>query len=196
MLVSEKNKFIFVSTPKTGTHSVFKLLPEIFDTSRVEGAYHETNIPEKYKEYYVFTTVRNPFERMVSIWNALINLEEYRVRYLPIVGGDTFEDFVKWITVQTVDTRPKGRGAAVLTTQSEWLKGINIDQYLKLEDIDNEIETLPFFSNANLDNYIKVPKVLARKHLSWNDLKSDELRSIIVSWAYDDFVNFGYDVNY
>jgi hypothetical protein len=196
MIVSKINKFVFVSTPKTGTHSMFKLLPELFETFTVEGAYHETNVPDEYKDFFIFTTVRNPFERMVSIWNALINLEEYRVRYLPIVGGESFSDFVHWITKQTKESRPKGRGAAVLTTQSEWLEGIRVDQYLKLENIDKEIQTLPFYSNAKEQPFERVPKVLARKHVVWNDLKNDELRSLIVNWANKDFENFNYDKNY
>ncbi|MEP0072762.1 MAG: sulfotransferase family 2 domain-containing protein [Marinomonas sp.] len=194
MIVSKKHKFVFISTPKTGTHTMYKILPEEYEGELQPGPYHQKNIPENYANYFVFTTVRNPFERMVSIWHALIERENYRPTFLPLVGSESFLEFVKWITSLAPKERPKGKGGVLLYPQSEWLKDVELDKFLKIENIDSEFPSVPFYVKPSEQK--KIPKVLARKHKTWSDVQCKETRKLIVDWAKEDFVNFNYSEDY
>tara|TARA_Y100000296_G_scaffold79589_1_gene103779 strand:- start:1649 stop:2236 length:588 start_codon:yes stop_codon:yes gene_type:complete len=195
MIVSEKFEFVFVSTPKTGTHTMYEMLPRLFGAKQQEGPYHRLDIPEKFQDFFTFTTVRNPFERMVSIWHALIERDNYRPIFLPLVGTEDFEGFVKWLTSLSDETKPKGKGGVLMHTQSYWLRNTDLDDFLQIEDVDAQFSKLNFVKNSKID-IPTLPKVLARKHLTWKDVQSDRCREMIVNWARDDFINFNYDENY
>jgi hypothetical protein len=194
MIISKKHKFVFISTPKTGTHTMYKILPDEYEGVQKEGPYHQTEVSEEFSDYFIFTTVRNPFERMVSIWHALIERDNYRNIFLPLVGGVEFIDFVKWITKLEPDERPKGKGGVLLHPQSYWLKGVSLDKFIKIENVDEEFSMLPFYIQST--EHKEIPKVLARKHKKWKDVKCNESRELIVRWAKEDFEIFNYSEEY
>lgn len=70
-MVEDSERIVFVHVPRTGGHSVFKSL--IVPNDNVVGKDHDTRRPEYEttdefinKEDFVFTFVRNPYERVVS----------------------------------------------------------------------------------------------------------------------------------
>ena len=76
MIISEKNNYVFVSTPKTGSHTMFKILQEQYDGVRYGPSngynFHEWVTPVQYKNYFHFSTVRNPYTRFVALWWSLL----------------------------------------------------------------------------------------------------------------------------
>jgi len=187
MIVSEKYKYVFMSTPKTGTHSMYRLLIDRFDGHQLDGAYHRRDIPDEYREYFIFTTVRNPYDRTVSIWHALTERENYRDIYVPIIGSDKFSDFVDWLVNTNEDNRPRGKGGILIPTQSNYLKSVYIDKFLQIENIEEQFQSLPFVEHS-----VAVPKLLSRRHLGWSDLKSSKVNIKLTAFLEEDFANFNY----
>ncbi|MCP4178859.1 MAG: sulfotransferase family protein [bacterium] len=188
MIINKNLKYVFISTPKAGTHTLFNVLQKYFGGEQLDGPYHRKNIPESCKSYFKFSTVRNPYERAVSTWHALTRLEPYRDIYLPLIGSETFEGFITWLVNHFNSNLIKsGKGVVLLEPQSDWLKNINLDVVLKIENISNEFSQLPF-----VDKKISIPKLLARKHESWDFLKNKTIEQMIYSWAKKDFENFAY----
>ncbi len=69
MVVLRKQKHIYVELIKTGTHSVRRWLRDNYMGKIVKPGdeyHHSCNVPDEYKDYTVFVTVRNPYERTLS----------------------------------------------------------------------------------------------------------------------------------
>ena len=82
-MIADKHKFIFVHIPKTAGKSVCRVLIERFEDARLVGdavrcahlaLMHDTlieydaSIKESLDNFFTFTFVRNPWDRMVSFW--------------------------------------------------------------------------------------------------------------------------------
>lgn len=68
MIISNKHKVVFVAIPKTGTRSVYNSLRNVFAGELYKE--HHKVIPKEYRDFFKFTIVRNPYDRIVSVWWA------------------------------------------------------------------------------------------------------------------------------
>lgn len=93
----DANRAIFIHIPKTAGTSVSRQLG--MSTSRHVPAneYRETN-PQKFRDYFKFCFVRNPFDRLVSSYAFLrkggMNANDARFADIKVKPFDNFEHFV------------------------------------------------------------------------------------------------------
>lgn len=191
MVISNKRKYLFISTPKTGTHSMYKLLTTELDGERY-GKYHEREVPNKCKDYFKFTTCRNPYDRLVSAWNSLLNTTaDYNDLYKRFIKATDFESFVEWATdnKQKLPTMTE-RGVVVVCPQSLYLGKLTlvIDKFVKIEDIDSEINNLDFVKEK-----VDVPHLLKREHGGWDELKNDNILAHANEFLKEDFELLDYE---
>ncbi|MCD4811298.1 sulfotransferase family protein [bacterium] len=73
MIISHKNKYLFIELPRTGSTAISKELRENYDGERIlrkHSFFHEfkkiATLEEK--KYFVFSCVRNPLDDVVSIY--------------------------------------------------------------------------------------------------------------------------------
>ena len=194
MIVSHKHKFVFISTPKTGSHTFFKLLPEQFDGERQTGGFHRRDIPKGTEGYTIFSTVRNPYERLVALWNSLLHTKPdphaYRDTWLSVIRKDDFRTFCKFAADnhKRIETLASVRMPTLMMPQHRWYNKIPENVIpLHLENINKEFHELPFITEP-----VIIPHELKRDHHSWDDLKTDEIIEFANIWAGDDFEKFGY----
>ena len=67
MHVSRRHRFVYIGIPRTASKSMFQWLSENFESENV-GGHHDSIVPAEFEDYFVFTTVRNPYDRAVSGW--------------------------------------------------------------------------------------------------------------------------------
>lgn len=182
MITSIKNEYVFISVPKTGTHTMYDVLVKQFDGIQAEGPYHQTQIPEKFSDFFAFSTVRHPFTRMVSIWHALTQRPAYQDIFIPKIGGKSFLQFCKWYSEITPENRPTGKGGVLLLSQSEWLAGVKIDRFLKIECINKDFSELPFVHQV-----IELPKMLSREYAGWHEVSCTESKRLLTERLARDF---------
>ena len=108
----------------------------------------------QYKHYYKFTVVRNPWARILSVYNVVLGWQPLKKRW-GIKGDISLEDFINKFT-----------GFNMLRTQLSYLVDfngeVNLNHIAKLEDIENGFKIICEdlnISHINLPHRNKGPNV-------------------------------------
>jgi hypothetical protein len=96
----DANKCIFVHIPKAAGTSVKKsLFPSAQQLTHYRAIDYFLDSPAKYKRYFVFAFSRNPYDRLVSAYNYLLeggkNDADLRFRDTFLTTFESFSDFVR-----------------------------------------------------------------------------------------------------
>ena len=128
MNVCHGPRFLYSIPAKTGSSSICQCLEDDFGSKRIYGK-HSFYWHEKYLDYQILLSVRNPFARAISLWGFFtdvtkVSFEEFI--FLPDVA-DGYEKF--WYCLP----------------QTEWADYLpRIDHILYLETIKEDYNSLPF----------------------------------------------------
>ena len=171
--------YVFISTPKCATHTMYDVLQTHFEGKRLKP-YHRREVPEEYKDVKRFTVVRNPYSRAVCMWWVIIHGKRYFEQYRSYVSSATFEAYLKWVMKPSNGTR---RLNILTATQSDWHpRPIN---YLNIETLQEEFDNL-------FCRKVILPKHLKRTPETLNVL-NNTTREMIREWCKDDFRRFDYE---
>ena len=82
MIISHKHKYLFVQTPHTGSTSVGRELVKHYDGEEIlwkHAMFHHFKraFPDEAEEYFIFSTIRHPFDEVVSLYFKLKNDQEH-----------------------------------------------------------------------------------------------------------------------
>lgn len=189
--VFDKHKFIFIHIPKTAGKSLTKVLGS-GGACHLSWRHYYTLLEEDINNYYVFTVIREPLDRLISSYTYMRNggnqsAEDLRIKEIWIDPYSHFDDFVKnALTDPSIFNTRKFRPQ---TTFLENKRGsieerINIFKFEDLEAAYHEIannldikEPLPHTNSSNRASSITI---------------SDEAINIINNLYAKDFKNFGY----
>lgn len=93
MTISDSGKFVWFRCAKVGTRTINAVLGK-----QIAGLQHESRVPfnsAKYKKYFKFAFVRNPWDRVVSCYFNKVVTQCHPP--FAICYGRTFEEFVYFI---------------------------------------------------------------------------------------------------
>lgn len=196
MIVSDKHKFVYVSIPKTGTLSIRTWLRQNYDGRQIVNrliqellgrrpgvGYHSYFVPPECADYTIFTTVRNPYARCYSA---------YKFQGSSI----TFLEWLKRASVTRDEPIRMGRYPArhmMYATQSQYVQRSKATHIIKLENLAEEILTLPFIDKEVLPEHLR-----KRTNIEppYTDYYNEEEHQALLGYCEDDFNNFGYDKIY
>jgi hypothetical protein len=202
--ISHKYKFIFFSFPKTGSESVRAILDPYSDIKAVtqskvtnDNPFYSHITPKEtkqifqekgwnYDEYYKFTCVRNPYNRLISLY-----IMKYKI-FSPAL-------FAKWVT--SLKPKSKQRG--------DWYKNglisfhnfisdndgtILVNDVIKLEEINTKLPQLLKGLGINIQYVPHVNKgaSLPRKKQKPLILVDEETRKIIAQKYEWEIQKYGY----
>ena len=204
MRVSISHRFVYISTPKAGTHTICRLLKDHFPDGLRKNGLHNTRIPRCYQDYPRWTVVRNPFSRAVSLWWSTCRLHsEDRYGARKGCGAvDDFPQFMRWL----VGLEPMGRQRQPLfLNQSDWLKPVQPIQILHLERLEEDLQGMPWWKDGiALPEENTTTQKIERQSSeegseilrpSWRELcQPKEIQQAVLEWAGEDFEMFGYEV--
>lgn len=181
MILSHDGEWLFVSTRKCATNTLYKAL----EGKRIQnGGFHPR--PNERMAPLHFTVVRNPYDRAVSIWasTCLRGHDKYGARnHIRQNGGnpDQFIDFCDSCLLQSFPTRDPW----LFRNQSSWLDTFIWDNALSFETLGDDL--------ASIGIEVELPHLNQSKHPHWAELMTDESVRVIEHWAAFDFERFGYE---
>jgi hypothetical protein len=198
MIFSSKKGFIFCAFNKTGTSSIEKVLERYGDrwgTRRVRKAYEKLDEPAIFKHArpahlvpligadvwersFTFCFVRNPFDRMVSLYHFHRQLHPER---FPLAAETSF---LEW-------AREGGSG----TAQRSMREFVCDDDGNQIIDFVGRFESLhEDFARVceRIGIQAELPMVNTSKHKSYVDYYDDESRALVQAWVQPDLDYFGY----
>jgi hypothetical protein len=188
MVISHEYRYIFYSIPKNGTNSIYDLLQNRFSGKRV-GDFHYYNIPEyaKQKNYFLFTCIRNPYDRAIS---AFFGIQQGKtLKYNAPIFADCpnskdMETLFNW-AIEKGEKVPTGW----LRSQYHYIKlNKKPDKYLRLQYLKNDFLNLPFVNG----NDFKIRKLNKSNHLAHTYYLNEKTIPLINEMYKDDFDYLGF----
>ena len=182
MIYSNSNKFMFYHIPKTAGTSLHTVLRKYAVGSHVNEP-HLTRVRshvgveptwDKYKgsEYFSFAIVRNPYDRMFSLYNFLKRRR---------VIKETLEEFIN-----KMDREP---------SQFKLLNYNGVVPLSFVGKFENLEEDFNFIADKIKikERYKNLPKLFkAVNNGNYKEQINNELKAIIDEKHHDDFINFNY----
>jgi len=201
-MISHKLKFIFIHIPKTSGNSLSLLLRDCLDNRVIQQSspmgikqgidiiceinktsikhedirYYEKLYGHKIKDYFKFTIVRNPYDRILSF-------------YFWAKGNQNFNrnEFIHFIKKST-SHHPKD-----INQYSYISKEFHIVHY---ENLIDELKQIRFFQGkCSFDNYPHLNASSNRK-VNQRRIYDEELKDLVYHKFKKDFELFGYDREY
>jgi len=184
-MISHQKKFIFTHIPRTGGTSVEFVIEKYVE-------YHKRHnerirfIPRKYvKEYTNFSIIRNPWDRIVSIYEY--GLQIHKGKY-PIWCDMPFQEWVK----NGLKVNKRARVMKQIWSQLDWIcdkrGNILVDNLFRFEDLNNEWKKIKKLLSINDD----LPYLNSTKRDNYKSYYDDESIKVIEKLCKDDIKHFGY----
>lgn len=184
MHASKKHKLLFVHIPKNAGKSIIMALDTQYKDLKKIAWGHARLKDVRYKiplhKYKIIACVRNPWERMVSLYNFIAQHKKtYKTRRGIVRQAKELKDigFKKWLI-----KRGEKTNNLILTDipQYAWLKGPFNVNCIRFESLANDFKKI---TNINM----KLPVTHKSKHKHYREYYDDETN------AYIERV-FGYDI--
>lgn len=172
--INEKYKFIYFIVPKCATRTMFK----IFDFQPVRFR----ELPNNYNDYYSWTFVRNPYDRLCSAYtDKIVNktkggLYSYR-------SCKDFTEFVNAIQHQNVTKCDRH-----IRMQTS-LFPTNINFVGKLENYDNDSKYIFNKFNKKKSEHININSTI---HNKYQNLYNEHTQNIVSKMYRDDLNTLNY----
>jgi hypothetical protein len=200
MIISNENKYLFISVPKTGTHSMYELLQEKFDGVR-HGGYHHPDVPSAADDYFKFCTVRNPYAKIASAWTYISSPQgKYYSQVKTKVGDVNLVSLLKWcisnqdelLSHWDKDFTICGVILPFHMYHAQRMRGIKLDAMIQIEHATEQFNQLPFVTEHTV-----VPTVHTARnnpgYTEWHKINTPEVIELVNELYGPDFEMLGYD---
>ncbi len=195
-MISHKLKSIFIHIPKCGGTSIERVLQN--QSFVFQRHYHISHreLNKNHNNYFKFTFVRNPYDKIVSEYKWFTNTEHnYPGKHVKdFYNGVDFKTFVKifteWPKSKSKHNRNKG----------DYYHGLS---YTHLLQPINQINFIGRFENFQEDFDIvcdkigipqqELPHKYATDHKHYTEYYDDETREIVAERYAKDIEYFGYE---
>lgn len=198
MIICPKHKLVYLAPPKTGSTAVKNLLMSRKFGGKMLGrpsmAHHDVIWQPRFKHWFSFLTVRQPYRRMISMW-------QFGLMRIAKVETDKFTTFFSTIFKEQ-DYSFTGFMNSVAVhecSQTVWrynwhLYKFNkpVDLVVYQENLNNDIKKVPCLANENL-SITNTSKILEKP---WHEYYTPEAIDKVKTWFAVDFQRFNYNANF
>jgi len=181
MIISHTNKFIFIKSEKTASSSVERALePFLLETDIYLSNSHmlpfqiiETHSINIF-DYFKFSIVRNPYDKMVShyYWQQSIENNRYGSFDLFIKNFYDYKSISNW-KYYSIDNN-------------------NImDKIIKFENLQNDLNNLPININIDISNIFEKSNIRPA-NIAYQELYSKISKEMVEEQCYNEIEMFNY----
>ena len=188
--VNEKYGFVWIAPERSGTRSLVKIFT--FCGFVCQGrplnlgyGYHYTHnweIPEKYKDYKIISSARNPYSRTLALYkNFVYGFEDitFREYILGLTCGKPEENFKDGNSKYYTFTNP------LFEKQPEYI--------IKLENFYEDIKKLPFIFNHLTEQQLETMCEHGKEIEEWESHYDQEMKDLVYEHLKHQFDTWGYD---
>jgi hypothetical protein len=193
MRISHKHKFVFIAIPKTASSTIRNAVDEYSDIRSVgdtTSPYHwhikARDLKKHFKnkgwnwdEYFKFCFVRNPWDRLVSLYTYF---QRRKYLPLPIDGGP---HYTTWLSDRFRDKRSDS-GAIYYAAG----KDILVDFIGKTENLQEDFDII--CDKIGIPTQ-KLPYENKTKHKHYTEYYDDETKQLVAEKYAKDIEHFGYE---
>jgi len=203
MRISMVHRFVYISTPKVCTHTIYRVLDEHYDKGLIREAFHSNQIPPHLWDFFVWSVCRNPYTRALSLWWSACRLhppDQYGFRK-GCGAADDFTRFIVWLSHTKLSERHE-----LMKNQTEWLAPCEPVATIHMENLAEGLAELSFWkpdislphmntTDAKIEAQSAVEgQQIVKPH--WRELYQErEAREAVLRWAGDDFARFNYSTD-
>ena len=178
MLINHERKFIYLAIPRTGSTSITRGLFKHFEGS-IKAGHHRMDVPEHCRDYFIFTTVRNPYHRILS---------HYRHRhkhYKDLIAHWSFACYVHAICYETMGRYKLNNDPPAV----RWPNASYHTHFYKIEELNSNWKALPIWDyRGPLDL-----KILNKSEAHQGGAYDQQLADEVYAYYRGVFDQFDYD---
>jgi len=218
-VILRAQKILFIHVPKTAGASFIKKLSEIGDpkqviTNKTKGNHHapyydcqqhiEQNLNDDINDWYKFTVVRNPWNRVTSWYYYRKNFLEKYDDYVPKANKNWAynmdrrliqdeldcmnEDFNKWFLYY--HRKPWDQTWFSLNhSQSYWHGDCEFDDIIRFENLDEDMKKISIFNDNEMNHNVHRT---ANSESDWRSLYNKDTIDLVATIYKEDIEKFGY----
>jgi len=173
------DNWLFVSTMKCATNTLYRALPTI-GGKRAGVGFHGR--PDGRERDMQWTVIRDPYDRAVSIWASTCRRDgdRYRARArIKSMGGnpESFADFAFYCL--RGDDRWAGGHKWLFRNQVSWHGGMLLDRFARFEHLEEDVTEI---TGHPLNLTVENPS----RHDDWRECYDQVSLEIVTEWAGDD----------
>jgi len=186
---SNKQNYVWFRTAKCGTRSILKFLEDNTDID-ING--RDIQYDNRWQDYFKFTIVRNPWDRLVSCWkNKIVTQKPSKRQFRSSLRWElnyqkaTFNEFISKITEKNNITRD------IHWTLCHNLFPVNdIDFIGRFENLQEDFNTV--CDKIGIPQQ-ELPHANKTKHKHYTEYYNDETKQIVAEKYAKDIELFGYE---
>ena len=175
MIVSEALRYVYIAIPRTGSKSMCKWLVDRY-RGQWHGGHHGWRVPGEYRDFHVFTVVRNPYEVQASGWffTPVIDPPEKPETYAEACRG--------W---ERPSDQPVG--------QKEFIEWAGVSQVLYFEHMPRCLVELPFVSPTDVPPFPHLNAGGCRPPGDFFEIMAEGDERLVWEGSRQDFEFLGYE---
>lgn len=178
---SDSHRYVWFRVAKVGTRSILKVLTN--HTQLDQDGYHLSFDAAKYKDYFKFAFVRNPWDRVVSCYfNKVVT--KFHPPFAECFDKD-FNYFVNYIARQDLT-----KADIHIRLQTCLIPLKEVDFIGKLENMENDFQ---YVLNTIGLNDIAIPHENVSGHDHYSTYYNKKTKAIIAEKYKQDIQTFGYN---
>ena len=187
IMIDHNLKVVAVHIPKSGGLSIRYIL---FNRQPDRFMHCKPNHPdyEKYwNDYFTFTFVRNPFDRLVSGYLFTLNKKNDNKEFYTDITNEKYKDFNDFIINCNHETL-----ITILRfePQVNWIRGYKYNFIGRFENLEEDLKTLQYQLDLEIKNLPLINNTINRKPY-W-EYYTEESKEIVENLYKDDLMFFNY----
>lgn len=140
-MISKSHKFIFVHIPKCGGSTVIRHFQKFWKVTTEHMFMSEIDkMVDDLDSYYKFTVIRNPWERMASLWSYYQKPDLNRIRkeFKDEYNIDSFKNLIYMLPTLKSEYKNK----TTFASMNEYLGDYEYDNIIPLGNLSKELKDL------------------------------------------------------